>query len=91
MIDMGTGTGAFALMAAKAGADSVVACDLHETMCNVARKVPICLHPCSTPPTFLPSVAADARFRANRISLTFGIKEAGRAGAVCSSHESHDV
>ena len=39
VIDMGTGAGAFALMAARAGADSVVACDLHETMCNVARKV----------------------------------------------------
>lgn len=39
VIDMGTGAGLLAMMAAKAGADSVVACDLHGTMCSVARKV----------------------------------------------------
>ncbi len=35
---MGTGAGALALMAARAGANSVVACDLHESLCDVARK-----------------------------------------------------
>ena len=39
VIDMGTGAGLLAMMAAKAGADSVVACDLHEAMCSVTRKV----------------------------------------------------
>jgi protein arginine N-methyltransferase 7 len=38
VLDLGTGTGALALMAARAGATSVVACDLHESLCDVARK-----------------------------------------------------
>lgn len=38
VLDMGTGTGVLALMAAKAGATSVVACDLHESLCDIARK-----------------------------------------------------
>ncbi|KAK9815442.1 hypothetical protein WJX72_003717 [[Myrmecia] bisecta] len=38
VLDLGCGTGLFAMMAAKAGADSVVACDLHESLCHVARK-----------------------------------------------------
>lgn len=63
VIDMGTGAGALALMAAKTGADSVVACDLHETMCNVARKVSthaciVCCEPHPTSPTSLPTTAA---------------------------------
>lgn len=39
VIDMGTGAGLFALMAARNGADSVIAYDLHETLCSVASKV----------------------------------------------------
>ncbi|BDA48465.1 Protein arginine N-methyltransferase 7 [Coccomyxa sp. Obi] len=38
-LDMGCGTGLFAAMAARAGASSVVACDLHDGMCTTARKV----------------------------------------------------
>ncbi len=39
VLDMGCGTGLFAAMAARAGASSVVACDLHDSMCTTARKV----------------------------------------------------
>lgn len=39
VLDMGCGTGLFAAMAARANASSVVACDLHESMCATARKV----------------------------------------------------
>ncbi len=39
VVDLGTGSGLLALMAATAGADTVVACDLHESLCNVARQV----------------------------------------------------
>ena len=38
VLDIGTGAGPLAIMAAKAGATSVVACDLHESLCDVARK-----------------------------------------------------
>ena len=44
MVDLGTGSGLLAMMAATAGADTVVACDLHESLCNVARQVSPC--PC---------------------------------------------
>ncbi len=39
VVDLGTGSGLLAIMAATAGADTVVACDLHESLCNVARQV----------------------------------------------------
>lgn len=39
VLDMGCGSGVLAMLAARAGADSVVACDLHEPICDVARKV----------------------------------------------------
>lgn len=39
VVDLGTGSGLLATMAAKAGADSVVACDLHAGLCNTARQV----------------------------------------------------
>ena len=39
VLDLGCGTGLLSLLAAKAGADSVVACDLMEPLCDVARKV----------------------------------------------------
>lgn len=38
VLDMGTGAGLLSLMVARAGADSVVACDLHESLAAVARK-----------------------------------------------------
>ena len=39
VVDVGTGSGLLAMMAATAGADTVVACDLHESLCEVARQV----------------------------------------------------
>lgn len=39
VLDLGTGSGILAVMAAQAGADSVVACDLHDSLCNIARQV----------------------------------------------------
>ena len=39
VLDVGSGTGLFAMMAAKAGADSVVANDLSEVLCATARRV----------------------------------------------------
>lgn len=39
MLDMGCGSGLLAMLAARAGADSVVAADLCEPVCDVARKV----------------------------------------------------
>ena len=39
VLDLGTGSGVLAVMAAKAGADSVVACDIHESLCATARQV----------------------------------------------------
>ena len=44
-LDLGCGTGLFALAAARAGAASVLACDLHEPLCTLARRVrpPECL------------------------------------------------
>jgi len=39
VVDLGTGSGLLAMMAVTAGADTVVACDLHESLCNVARQV----------------------------------------------------
>ena len=39
VLDLGTGSGVLAVMAAKAGADSVVACDLHDSLCSMARQV----------------------------------------------------
>lgn len=41
VLDMGCGSGALAMFAAKAGANSVVACDLHQSLCDIARKVTI--------------------------------------------------
>lgn len=38
-IDIGTGSGLLSVLAARAGADSVLACDLHEPLANVARRV----------------------------------------------------
>ncbi|KAK9825810.1 hypothetical protein WJX74_009582 [Apatococcus lobatus] len=38
VLDVGSGTGLFAMMAAKAGADSVVANDLSEVLCTTARR-----------------------------------------------------
>jgi len=38
VLDIGSGTGLLSLMAAKAGATSVVGCDIHEPLCDVARK-----------------------------------------------------
>eukprot|EP00889_Picochlorum_renovo_P001970 jgi/Picre1/29000/NNA_004394.t1 len=38
VLDIGTGTGILAISAAKAGATSVVACDLHASLCDIARK-----------------------------------------------------
>lgn len=37
-LDMGCGAGLLAALAARAGATSVVAADLHEPLCAVARK-----------------------------------------------------
>ena len=37
-LDLGCGAGLFAMMAAKAGATSVVACDMHEPLCVATRK-----------------------------------------------------
>lgn len=39
VVDLGTGSGVLAVMAAEAGADSVVACDIHDSLCTVARQV----------------------------------------------------
>lgn len=38
-LDLGCGAGLFSVMAAKAGATSVVACDMHEPLCIATRKV----------------------------------------------------
>ena len=40
-LDLGCGAGLFSVMAAKAGATSVVACDMHEPLCIATRKVVI--------------------------------------------------
>ena len=45
VVDLGTGCGVLAVMAAKAGADSVVACDIHESLCASARQVDSQLSP----------------------------------------------
>ena len=37
-LELGCGTGLLSVMAAKAGATSVVACDMHEALCVAARK-----------------------------------------------------
>ena len=39
VLDVGSGTGLFGMMAARAGADSVVANDLSEVLCTTARRV----------------------------------------------------
>ncbi len=38
-LDAGSGSGALAVLAARAGASSVVACELHEGLAAVARRV----------------------------------------------------
>ena len=38
-LELGCGAGLFAMLAAKAGATSVVACDMHEPLCVATRKV----------------------------------------------------
>lgn len=38
-LELGCGAGLFAMLAAKAGAISVVACDMHEPLCVATRKV----------------------------------------------------
>ena len=38
-IDIGTGSGLLSVLAARAGANSVVACDLHAPLANIARRV----------------------------------------------------
>ena len=38
-LDLGCGAGLFSVMAANAGATSVVACDMHEPLCIATRKV----------------------------------------------------
>lgn len=47
VLDVGSGTGLFGMMAARAGADSVVANDLSEVLCTTARRVRLnwCLSP----------------------------------------------
>ena len=37
-VDLGCGSGALAMMVAKAGAESVVAVEAHDAICQVARK-----------------------------------------------------
>ena len=39
VLDMGCGTGFLSCCAAEAGADTVLACDLHTPMCNLTRQV----------------------------------------------------
>ena len=39
VLDMGCGTGFLSSCAAKAGADTVLACDLHHPMCDLTRQV----------------------------------------------------
>ena len=53
-LDMGCGTGLFAAMAARAGASSVVACDLHDSLCTTARKVTPALNKHELPNTHHP-------------------------------------
>lgn len=43
VLDIGTGTGLLAVQAARRGASSVVACDLHASMAAVARRVRSCI------------------------------------------------
>lgn len=38
VLDIGAGTGLLSILAAKAGATSVVGCEIHEPLCDVARK-----------------------------------------------------
>lgn len=39
VLDLGSGTGFLSCCAAAAGADSIIACDLHAPMCDLTRKV----------------------------------------------------
>lgn len=40
VVDLGAGAGLLAVLAARGGASSVVACDLHPALAAVARRVP---------------------------------------------------
>lgn len=39
MLDIGTGTGILAVLAARAGASHVYACEVNSVLCDVAREV----------------------------------------------------
>ena len=39
MLDIGTGTGILAVMAARAGASKVYACEVNSVLCDIAREV----------------------------------------------------
>ena len=39
MLDIGTGTGILAVMAARAGASMVYACEVNSVLCDIAREV----------------------------------------------------
>ena len=41
-LELGCGTGLLSVMAAQAGATSVVACDMHDALCVATRKASFC-------------------------------------------------